>query len=139
MSASPSPFEAAWPAEPESVPAARRAVVSHLSEAQTADPPLSDIALAISEAVTNVVNHAYLGRDTGTVRVEVAMSEEEIRVTVEDDGRGMLPRTDSPGMGLGLPLIATVCDRLDAGRGRDSGTRLCMWFRRDPGAATLPA
>ena len=56
---------------------------------------------------------------------------------VEDDGRGMVPRPDSPGLGLGLPLIATVSDRFETHTTPSGGTKLCMWFRLDPGEATL--
>jgi anti-sigma regulatory factor (Ser/Thr protein kinase) len=50
----------------------------------------------------------------------------------------MMPRPDSPGLGLGLPLIATVSERFDTRTQPDGGTRLCVWFRKDPTAATLP-
>jgi serine/threonine-protein kinase RsbW/stage II sporulation protein AB (anti-sigma F factor) len=121
----------------DNVGIARRAVVSYLKDAATPDPPLNDVGLAVSEAVTNVVHHAYVdAAEPGPVRVQVELSDEEVEVIVEDDGRGMLPRPDSPGLGLGLPLIATLADRFDTTT--SSGTRICMWFRRNPGAATLP-
>lgn len=59
-------------------------------------------------------------------------------MTVEDEGSGMAPRLDSPGLGLGLPLIATVTDRLDVRAREGGGTRLCVWFDNHPAAATLP-
>lgn len=132
------PFRAAWPAVPPSVPAARHAVAGFLREAETSDPPLSDVALAVSEAVTNAVHHAYRDTEPGEVRVQVELFEDELELVVEDDGGGIRPRPDSPGLGLGLPLIATVADRLDTRTTPDGGTRLCIWFRRSPGAATLP-
>ena len=73
------------------------------------------------------------------VHVEIAIHSDEVEVTVEDDGRGMVQRPDSPGLGLGLPLIATVSARFDTRTQPGGGTRLCIWFARDPGAATLPA
>jgi len=134
----PASFEDTWPAVAESVPRARHAVIAHLREAATPDPPLSDVALAVSEAVSNVVNHAYAGDATpGSVRVGLGVTPEEIRLTVEDDGGGLVPRLDSPGMGLGLPLIAHVADRFDTRTAPGEGTRLCVWFRRDPAEATL--
>ena len=130
-------FNASWEATPENVAIARHAVVAHLREVQTSDPPLSDIALAVSEAATNAVTHGYVGRPPGQFRVALAASEDEVEVLVEDDGRGMVPRPDSPGLGLGLPLIATVADRFETHTVPAGGTRLCMWFRLDPDAATL--
>jgi len=113
--------------------------MDHLRAVETTDPPLSDIGLAVSEAVTNVVNHAYVEQEVGQVRVEVDVGDHEIAVSVEDDGRGMTPRPDSPGLGLGLPLIATLAVRVETQGRRLGGTRVCMWFERRPGAATLPA
>ncbi len=119
------------------MPAARRAVVEHLREAMP-DPPLSDIALAVSEAVTNAVRHAYRERDPGAVRVRVEVLPKEVQLVVEDDGSGMVPRPDSPGIGLGLPLIATIASRFDVRDTPRGGTRLCIWFETDPSEATLP-
>jgi len=131
------PFEASWPATRESVPAARRAVVGYLGEATTPDPPLSDVALVVSEAVTNAVLHAYADSDPGEIKVSVELSDREIQVVVQDSGSGMVPRPDSPGLGLGLPLIATVSERFDTRTVPGGGTRLCVWFSRDPDEATL--
>lgn len=134
----PAPLDVAWPAVPDSVPAARHAVMRYLEDAETPDPPLKDVALVVSEGVTNVVNHAYVDGQPGEVRVRVTVHAEEVQVTIEDDGRGMTPRPDSPGMGLGLPLIATVAARFDTRTEPHGGTRLCVWFAREPTAATLP-
>jgi serine/threonine-protein kinase RsbW len=131
-------FDASWLAVPASVPSARHAVLRHLEAANTPDPPLADIGLAVSEAVTNVVHHAYSDeREPGTVRVRVAIAPHEIELMVEDEGSGMRPRPDSPGLGLGMPLIATVSDRFDVRAHDGGGTRLCIWFKKDPDAAML--
>ncbi len=135
----PATFDETWPAVAGTVPIARRAVMAHLVAAQTAEPPLNDIALSVSEAVSNVVNHAYRGVQPGPVNVRVEIGAEQIEMTVLDEGSGMVPRHDSPGLGLGMPLIATVAERFDVHPCPGGGTRLCIWFRRAPGAQTLPA
>ena len=132
-------FTGAWPAHPDNVAIARHAVVDYLRRAETLDPPLGEIEVVVSEAVTNSVVHAYLGDTAGEVRVTVALLPEEVEVIVEDDGRGMVPRTDSPGLGLGLALIATLADRFDAESAPGGGTRLKVWFQRDPAGNGLPA
>jgi serine/threonine-protein kinase RsbW len=132
-------LDATWHAVPANVPLARRVVVAHLRALDTADPPLNDIALATSEAVSNVVNHAYVGQVPGTMRVCVEHGPDEIELTVEDQGSGMAPRRDSPGLGLGMPLIATMTDRFEIVARHRGGTRLCMWFKQNPDFATLPS
>ena len=131
-------LDATWRAVPENVSVARRAVVVHLNEADTPDPPLNDIALAGSEAASNVVTHAYRDREPGSLRVVVDLEPEEIEVVVEDKGSGMVPRGDSPGLGLGMPSIARLTDRFDVRSPAEGGPRLCMWFKKNPSAATLP-
>ena len=92
------------------------------------------VALAVSEAVTNVVVHAYRerGRDAapGEVRVTVAVAADELMVTVTDEGIGMTPRVDSPGAGLGLAIIATLADRFEVQQQPRGGTRVLLTFRR---------
>ncbi len=69
---------------------------------------LGDLRLAISEAVTNAVVHAFRNQEQpGTVAVSVDVRSPELaEVIVRDDGMGMSRRSDSPGLGLGLGLIA---------------------------------
>lgn len=134
-----SPGAWTWPATNGSVPLAREVVTGYLRSAGTPDPPLGDIRLALSEAVTNVVEHAYLAAPApGDVRVRVEFDNREIHVDVEDDGRGPKPRLDSPGLGLGLPLIATLTQRMETHDSTAGGTRLAMSFTREPASATLP-
>ena len=126
------PFESTWPATPECVPAARRHVVAYLRDADCVPVALDDVALAVSEAVTNAVLHAYCHRDEpGEVRISVEADTgvEEVLIQVDDDGRGMAPRTNSPGAGVGLSVIGTVTTRFESGERPDGGTRLCMWFK----------
>jgi anti-sigma regulatory factor (Ser/Thr protein kinase) len=99
------------------------------------------VALAVSEAVTNVIVHAYRdrapGADPGHVHVTVTVDGDELRVAVLDEGMGLSARADSPGAGLGLPIIATLADRVEVQR-LSKGTRVLLGFQlaaaRDGGA-----
>lgn len=138
MSSAPDHVAWSWPAEVHSVSAARHAVVEWLTTCETSDPPLADVALVVSEAVTNAVNHAYVGVPTGAVHVRVAVDDAEVMVVVQDDGTGLRPRPDSPGLGYGLALMVAVSRRFEAQTVEGSGTRLCAWFDRDGAKRTLP-
>jgi serine/threonine-protein kinase RsbW len=120
------------PAEPGQVAGLRRHAVAFAGEQHVPDPPIADLRLAVSEAVTNVVLHAYRDDDrpgTVTVTVDVHPGERKVTVRVRDEGSGVHPRSDSPGMGLGLPLIAQVADELEIGPASEgAGTELCMTF-----------
>jgi anti-sigma regulatory factor (Ser/Thr protein kinase) len=124
-----SEVELELPAEPASVTEARRAV-SELAGRLGA--PEDDVRLAVSEAVGNAVIHAFKGRKPGTVVVRVRHSRDRLLVTVADDGVGMIPNVDSPGLGVGISLITHVAKdvRFDSS---DSGTTVSMSFDADPG------
>jgi serine/threonine-protein kinase RsbW len=139
MSSAPEPMSWSWPAELPTVSMARHTVIGWLREQGMTDPPLSEIALLLSEAVTNVVTHAYVGHpEPGTVAVTVTTGDDEILVTVEDRGIGLAPRPDSPGLGYGLAVMVALAHRFEAQTAQDRGTRLRAWFSRDPAVATPP-
>lgn len=92
------------------------------------------IAIAVSEALTNVVVHAYRDSGVGPMRVSATMLAGVLTVVVSDDGQGMTPRYDSPGMGMGLLLIDQLAGAVEVDSDR-SGTRLEMRFAR--GAETV--
>jgi serine/threonine-protein kinase RsbW len=89
----------------------------------------ADIALAVSEALTNAVMHAFLLQPTGTMSIFADAAVDALLVRVTDDGSGIRPRADSPGMGLGLSLVARVTTSLDVLPGpRGAGTELRLRF-----------
>ena len=122
------------PSQLASVPAARAALREYLSEVTVDDHA---VALGVSEAVSNAVIHAYARSSPlappGTVRLHAAIDDMTHRlvVDVEDDGGGMSPRPDSPGAGLGLPLIAQVADSVQV-EALEPGTRMRMRFALGP-------
>lgn len=108
----------------------RAAVAEFASAAGVREPQLAAMKLAVSEAVTNAVMHAYLHDDEpGEVRVVTYLRGATVYVTVSDDGIGMMPRLDSPGLGVGLPFIADTADTLDIDSREGGGTELRMSFR----------
>lgn len=124
------------PAVPENVAQIRHAVVDLARKNGAPEEVQTDLALAVGEACANVVVHAYPPGDVGPliVHAEILNRGEEISISVVDQGQGMAPRPDSPGLGLGLPLIANLSDRLEIQDGPDNvGTELVMAFllRRD--------
>ena len=118
------------PAVAENVAPVRHAVVALATSAGADDGVRTDLALAVGEACANVVVHAYPPGDIGPLIVQASVAAgREIVVTVVDQGQGMTPRPDSPGLGLGLPLIANLADRLEIQEGPDGvGTQLEMVF-----------
>ena len=117
-----------WPAVATSVGKARSAIGAFGAEAGLEDGLVHNLKVAVSEAATNVVLHAYVGREVSDFAVRVRVQDGRIEVVVRDWGRGMIPRPDSPGLGLGLPLIANLADSLEVAVPDDGGTELRMRF-----------
>ena len=120
----------AWKAVPASVAEARRAVAEFAASSGVGSDTLAALRVAVSEAVTNAVVHAYLDApEVGPVHVTAEREGDEMWVAVCDEGRGMIPRPDSPGIGLGLPLIARVTAGFELHERDGGGTVLKMRFR----------
>lgn len=115
-----------FPAVPASVAAVRRVVEAAASRCGVDETALSDIRLAASEAATNAIVHGRSGEDA-RIFVRMEFGDEELVIVVRDEGTGIKPRSDSPGMGLGLPVISSVAKRLDI-RSSPQGTEVHMTF-----------
>jgi anti-sigma regulatory factor (Ser/Thr protein kinase) len=129
-------LELTLPARAENVAVVRHAFGGLGDVLDVPDQTLSDIKLAVTEACTNVVVHAYPDRE-GELRVRALVDDRRLTVVVVDTGRGILPRPDSPGLGLGLPLIATLAESLELGTGSADETEVRMTFDLDGAAETL--
>jgi anti-sigma regulatory factor (Ser/Thr protein kinase) len=126
-------LELSLPARPENV-AVIRHVLGGIGDALDLDHEvLADIKLAVSEACANVVVHAYADTGPGFMDLEVSTQDHHLAVVVRDHGRGMTPRADSPGLGVGLPLIASLAETLELTNGADGGTEVRMTFATSDG------
>ncbi len=125
------PLIRTYPATAESVPEVRRDVCTLAASAGASDETIEAIRLAASEAVTNAVLHAY--RETeGAVEVTAAVVAGEMWLLVSDQGCGLQVESDGPGLGLGLALIADVCDDFTVGAPISGGVELRMRFSLKP-------
>jgi anti-sigma regulatory factor (Ser/Thr protein kinase) len=120
--------EQSWPASPEHVGSARRVASAAARRAGAEDPVLDAVRLAVSEAVSNVIVHGYRETGNGAFTVSIEWNGDELQVTVTDTGCGMQPRADSPGAGLGLPLIANLAETFSVTAPPGGGTEVCMTF-----------
>ena len=111
------------PAEPRSVATARHALQRFAADTGV---DVEAVALAVSEAVTNAVRHAYSADGEIVVR---ALVNDVLRVIVSDRGAGFAPRPRDGGLHLGLALISQVADAVEIAAGSD-GVEIEMRFAR---------
>lgn len=119
------------PATPEAIAPLRRAVADYAGAHGMGSSQLDDVRLAVSEAVTNVVLHAYR-EDPGYVHVTARMIADELWVLVSDEGVGPSAPAVSPGLGWGLAFITHVCDEFTLAERAGGGTEARMLFRLPP-------
>ncbi|HEY4280837.1 MAG TPA: ATP-binding protein [Conexibacter sp.] len=127
-------MELTLPAIADSVPQARGAVVELAEQLGAPSQIVADVALAVSEACTNVVLHAYRDHsEPGTLNIEATLRDGMLEVLVADEGGGIEAREDSPGLGLGMALMAAVASGLQLDHD-GAATRVHLTF--DLGVAT---
>lgn len=119
------------PARPEGVGVVRQALVGVADGLAIDGAVLSDAKMAVTEACTNAVVHAYDDHD-GRLDVEMFADHDRLTVVVRDRGAGIAPRptrTHATALGLGLPLIAALSDAFEVRGGPSTGTEVRMTFR----------
>jgi stage II sporulation protein AB (anti-sigma F factor) len=114
----------ALPSEATSIKRARDAVAEL---AERVGAPVRDVKLAVSEAVSNSVIHGFRGDAEGTINITARLDRGRLLVVIADNGVGMKPNLDSPGLGVGISLITTLASdvRFDSGPG---GLTVSMTF-----------
>jgi serine/threonine-protein kinase RsbW len=121
-------MELALPARAENIAIVRHALGGFAEAFAVSESKLSDIRLAVTEACANVVVHAYPEGEEGEMEVLASMQNGEMIVLVRDWGRGIRPRPDSPGLGLGLSLIAALTETVQLGHDGEEHTEVRMTF-----------
>jgi len=151
------------PARPENAALVRVAVGALASQLDFTLADIEEIRVAVSEAFSNAVLHAYPlgtpgsdgtaggrgGEETGTVTVEGRLLGEVLEVSVADRGAGIadLDKARQPGystrpdrMGLGFVFMESFMDEVSVRTAPGSGTRVVMRKRaggvRETGSST---
>jgi serine/threonine-protein kinase RsbW len=118
------------PAKAEYITLGRLALTAIARVRPLSDETLSDLKLALTEACTNSVRHAY-SEGGGTVEIVYQLEPDRLVVEVVDDGRGFEP-TELAGEGngdlneggLGIAIIRAVTDEVEFGERASGGSRL---------------
>ena len=113
------------PAKPEYITLSRLAL-SGLSRVRPfADDTLADLKLALTEACSNSVRHAY-GDGDGHVDITFELRDDRLIVEVADSGSGFEPAAERKPAdelvegGLGIAIIRSIADEVEIG-GRPDG------------------
>jgi anti-sigma regulatory factor (Ser/Thr protein kinase) len=107
---------------------ARDAVAELARRSGGAESQVEAVRLIVSEAVTNVVRHAYDDRP-GTIEIQAAIVGRNLVFVVADDGHGPHVPSRDPGLGMGWKLVARLADRLTILERATGGTELRISLR----------
>src|SRR4051795_8735441 len=118
------------PARPQNVSVIRHVLGAFAEALHLPDDLVEDLRLAVTEACTNVVRHAYPSDHAGPVEISIQPLEEQVTVIVSDHGRGIGTSSDTTGPGLGLPLITAIADDVELQPVPGGGSRVAMTFSR---------
>jgi serine/threonine-protein kinase RsbW len=107
------------PAKPEYITLCRLALTGLAELRSMGDELIADLKLALTEAVSNSVRHAYRDRG-GHVDITYELRANRLKIEVVDDGAGFDP-DESPAFdgeelsegGLGIAIIRTIADELE--------------------------
>jgi anti-sigma regulatory factor (Ser/Thr protein kinase) len=133
-------YERALPAVAPAVGRMRHELDEALTRLDVPRVRRHDVALVLTEAAANVVVHAYQGAPPGLLYTLVAVSGPNLLLDVFDRGHGMVPNPYSPGLGVGLALMAQLADGLDIAPNGEGGLRVTAVFRGvPPSAAGFPS
>jgi serine/threonine-protein kinase RsbW len=119
------------PAKAEYIALGRLALTAIARVRPLSEETLSDLKLALTEACTNSVRHAYREGRQGSVDILYQLEPDRLVVEVGDDGRGFeLEEVETDGNGdlseggLGLAIIRAVADEVVIGERESGGSRL---------------
>jgi serine/threonine-protein kinase RsbW len=120
------------PAKPEFITLGRLALtgIARLRSEAMSQEVLGDLKLALTEACTNSVRHAYADGE-GMVEIVYELHPDRLVVEVRDQGEGFEPPSTSPlgsedlsEGGLGIAIIQALSDEFELGEGMQGGSRL---------------
>jgi serine/threonine-protein kinase RsbW len=115
-------------ATPDAIPKLRHAVADYARAVGIDEPQLDGVRLAVSEALSNVVLHAYQD-EPGYVHLTARVVGDELWVLVADEGRGHNANPIRPGLGWGLAFITDAADEFVLAERAEGGSEARMVFR----------
>ena len=119
---------------PEDVPRAREAIREQLAVLDVGDQVLANVSVAVTEAVGNVVRHAYRNQpDPGDFEIKTTLTDDTITIAVRDKGCGPIPNPDSEGIHMGIPLMSALADTFSIEGEPGQGTSVRMTFSINEG------
>ena len=135
----PAPLDEELPAEPTRLAGLRRRVQAWAEQHALAGDTVQDLQLALGEAVSNSIEHAYRGRPGGAVRVRLEIDGDgSVAGLVRDTGQWREAPVDRGFRGRGLSVIGELADDVVVDHPADGGTEVRFRLRLQPRDGVSP-
>lgn len=130
------------PARPEYVSLGRLALSGVLRGRGFSEDAMADLKLALTEACSNSVRHAY-DHDNGQVHLAFTVKADRVTLEIRDEGAGFheddvdcpecqgMPEIKLAEGGMGIGIIRAVVDQFDLRKPETGGTVLVLTKLRD--------
>ncbi|SHL23913.1 Anti-sigma regulatory factor (Ser/Thr protein kinase) [Pseudonocardia thermophila] len=121
-----------WPADPEQLSVIRHQLADWLAPLRLTEEETADVVLAVDEAVSNAVEHAYGPGESGRVELTLWTEPGTLSIEIVDHGRWRAPAEHtqrvpetaanaSRGISLMTTMVESVLIRFD-----DRGSRVLL-------------
>ena len=127
-------------ADLDRLPQIMQAVADAMNASGFGPQEVFEVQLAVEEACTNIIRHAYEGR-TGFIYISILTEKDDLKILIEDDGPPFDPTEhtnmhrraqddiEGPVGGWGIGLIRAVMDEMTYRRSLDRNI-LCLAKKR---------
>ncbi len=135
-------FKLDIPAKAEYVSLGRLALAGMLRNGGFSEDAVADLKLALTEACSNSVRHAY-DHENGQVHLAFTLTDANVIIQIRDEGDGLheddvdcpecqgLPGLEAAEGGMGISIIRAVVDDFRLDRPEGGGSVLVFTKRRD--------
>jgi two-component sensor histidine kinase len=121
-------FELIVDADPSALAVLRMVAVAFARSIGASEDSVEAVAVAVNEAASNSIIHAYPGAEHGTLRMAANVAAKTLTITVSDDGIGDRAGTrEGDEVGRGFPIMRALAGGADVTRG-ERGTRVRLTF-----------
>lgn len=131
--------------DPSCLSDVRARVESYATEAGLDEAAAARVVLAVDEALTNIIRHAYEHRPDRPIRIEISSLPGELKITLEDFGRSADPDSIQPRDledirpgGLGVHIMRECMDTVQYEPRPEGGTVLTMTKKLDSSTKEQP-
>ncbi len=121
-------YERRTTAVPDQIGRIRGELAAFAARAGATSTVVDDVRLAVTEACTNALVHAYAPGEPAPLYVRADTAADALEICIRDWGAGLRADTGTGGLGLGLPLLHQLAHDVEVIEPESGGVEVRMRF-----------